>query len=113
MTPGEICLGKFPLGGTPGVKPRPVLVLAGPLGPVPEFVAAYISSVIPSLLLPSDILLDPSSPDHASTNLKQLSVLRLHKIATVHNRDLLRRLGVVSPSVFAQAQTALRTVLNV
>jgi mRNA-degrading endonuclease toxin of MazEF toxin-antitoxin module len=112
MTPGDICIGKFPPGGTPGARPRPVLLLTGPLGTVPEFVVAYISSVIPTQLLPGDILLDPARSDHASMNLRQLSVLRMHKISTVHSRDLLRYLGVMPPSMFAQAQSHLRSVLN-
>lgn len=112
MNPSELYLGKFPLGGTAGVKLRPVLLLSGPLGPVPEFVAAYVSSVISDQLLPTDILLDPTTAERASTNLKQVSVVRLHKIATLHRRDLVRRLRAVSPTAFSAVNSALRTVLN-
>ena len=66
------------------MKLRPVLLLTGPMGPVPEVLAAYISSVIPSQLLPSDMLLDPSLPQFRSTHLKTTSALRLHKLATIH-----------------------------
>src|SRR6266478_3551608 len=75
MIPGDFYLATFPFAGKVGAKMRPVLALTGPLGPVPEFLVAYISSVIPASLLPSDIMLDPANPDHASTGLKNISLL--------------------------------------
>ena len=80
------------------MKLRPVLLLTGAVGPVPEVLVAYISSVIPSRLLPSDLLLDPTRPEFRSTNLKTLSALRLHKLATIHSSSLARYLGVVDGS---------------
>ena len=90
MRPGEIYLAKFPFGDAPGMKLRPVLALTGPLGPVPEILVAYISSVIPAQLLPSDLILDPTVPEFRLTNLKTLSALRLHKLATIHCSSLVR-----------------------
>jgi len=63
MRPGEIYLAQFPFGDAPGMKLRPVLLLTGLVGPVPEVLVAYISSVIPSQSIPSDLLLDPSQPE--------------------------------------------------
>ena len=93
MYPGEICLASFPFGDAAGMKLRPVLVLAGPLGPIPEVLVAYISSVCPAALMPSDLVLDPARPEFRSTNLKTVSVLRLHKLATVHGSMIVRHLG--------------------
>jgi hypothetical protein len=45
MRPGEIYLAQFPFGDVPGMKLRPVLLLTGPLGSVPEVLVAYISSL--------------------------------------------------------------------
>jgi hypothetical protein len=53
VSPEEIYLAHFPFGGTPGMKLRPVLMLTAPIGSVPEVLVAYISSVIPSIILPS------------------------------------------------------------
>ena len=66
MQPGEIYLARFPFGDVPGMKLRPVLLLTGILGSVPEVLVAYISSVLPAQPLPSDLILDPAQP----TNLK-------------------------------------------
>ena len=76
MAPGEIYLANFPFGGLPGVKLRPVLLLAGPIGTIPEILSAYISSVLLAVLLASDIVLDPKQSEHAGTRLKTTSVAR-------------------------------------
>jgi len=70
MRPGEIHLAQFPFGDVPGMKLRPVLLLTGPLGSAPEILVAYVSSVIPTQLLVSDLLLDPSKPEFRATHLK-------------------------------------------
>lgn len=112
MNRDEICLASFPFGGSAGRKLRPVLLLTGPVGSVPEVLVAYISSVIPPTLLPSDIVLEPAEADHASTNLKTRSVLRLHKLATIHARDILRRLGILSPGTASEVGAKLRKLLE-
>jgi hypothetical protein len=65
VNPDEIYLANFPFGGSAGMKLRPVLLLTNPVGSVPEVLVAYISSVVPPALLPSDILLDPEKAEHA------------------------------------------------
>ena len=80
MRPGDIFLAQFPFGDVPGMKLRPVLLLTGPIGSIPEVVVAYISSVIPAQALPSDLLMDPSKPEFRPTRLKTISTLRLHKL---------------------------------
>jgi hypothetical protein len=97
MNPGEIHLAFFPFGGRVGTKARPVLMLTGPLGSIPEVLVAYITSVNPVAELPSDVVLDPTKPEYASTNLKKTSLLRLRKLATIHKSDLIRQLGQLSP----------------
>jgi len=69
-------LSSFPFGDAAGMKLRPVLVLTGPVGPIPEVLVAYISSVLPATLMPSDLVLDPATSEFRSTNLKTASVLR-------------------------------------
>jgi mRNA interferase MazF len=112
MNPGEIYLASFPFGGTVGAKVRPVLLLTGPVGPVPEVLVGYITSVVPTSLLPTDILLDPSQPSCKGTNLKTASILRLHKLATIHHSDLVRLLGGLSPIVWQEVEVKLRLLLK-
>jgi mRNA interferase MazF len=108
----EIYLASFPFGDTPGMKLRPVLTLTATVGSIPEVLVAYIFSVVPNSLLPSDILLDPASTEHSSTNLKAKSVLRLHKLATVHQRAIVRRLGRLSPAAVAEVNLRLRDLVQ-
>ena len=112
MARGEIWLTIFPMGGRGGAKMRPAVLLTDAVGPVPEILTAYLSSVIPSALLPSDLVLDPSKSEHSSTNLKSRSVLRLHKLATVHRRDAVRKVGELSAVLMAEVEARLRALLK-
>src|SRR5262245_39521489 len=95
MRAGEIYLARFPFGDAPRRKLRPVLLLTGTVGSIPEVLVAYISSVIPTQPLSSDLLMDPATAEFQSTQLKRLSVLRLHKLATLHASSLARQLGAL------------------
>lgn len=112
MRAGEIYLARFPFGDVPGMKLRPVLLLTGSVGSVPETLVAYISSVVPPQLLPSDILLDPSKPAFTSTHLKVVSVLRLHKLATIHSSSLVRHLGELDSTQRVAVGSKLKTLLG-
>jgi mRNA interferase MazF len=112
MRRGEIFLASFPFGDVPGMKLRPVPLLTAPVGPSAEVLVAYISSVVPPTLLPSDIVLNPSEPEAQTTNLKTTSVLRLHKLATVHTTSVRRYLGKIPPQTEEEVSTRLRTLLN-
>lgn len=94
------------------MKLRPVLLLTGPLGPVLEVLVAYISSVIPSQLLPSDMLLDPALPQFRSTHLKTTSGLRLHKVATIHCTSLVRYLGHLETDAWRMVSQKLASLLG-
>ena len=112
MRPGEIYLANFPFGDAPGMKLRPVLLLTGAVGSIPEILVAYISSVLPAQTLPSDLLIDPTRTQFKSTNLKTISTLRLHKLATIHCSSLARYLGSLDASSFTVAVNKLRQLLN-
>ena len=112
MQPGEIYLARFPFGDVPGMKLRPVLLLTGAVGLVPEVLVSYISSVMPGQLLPSDLVMDPGKPQFRSTNLKVLSTLRLHKLATIHLSSLVRYLGVVDAPTVDLAAKKLTALLR-
>jgi mRNA interferase MazF len=113
MQPGEFYLADFPFGDAPGMKLRPVVLLAGPIGPSAEVLVAYVSSVIPSTPLSTDILIDPVNPIHAGTGLKSRSVIRLHKLATIHSSRVRRFLGEASPELRAEINLFLKAFLQI
>jgi len=112
MRPGEIFLAHFPFGDVPGMKLRPVLLLTGSVGSIPEVLVAYISSVIPTNTLPSDLFVDPSMPEFRSTHLKVPSTLRLHKLATIHGSSLARYLGAIDSATLAVVGNKLKQLLT-
>jgi len=112
MQRSEIHLASFPFGDVPGMKLRPVLLLTGPIGLTTEVLVAYISSVMPSTLLPSDVVLDPTIPKDRATHLKTTSVLRLHKLATIHTISVRRYLGKISAKTESEVCTKLRVLLS-
>jgi|SRR5271170_3726405 len=112
MRPGEIFLAQFPFGDVPGMKLRPVLLLTGPVGSIPEVLVAYISSVIPNQPLASDVLIDPAKPEFRLTRLKAISALRLHKLATIHSSGLARYLGTLDFSTQRTVADKLRDFLR-
>ena len=112
MRPGEIYLAKFPFGDAQGMKVSPVLLLTDAVGTVPGILVAYISSVIPTRLLPTDLLMDSSTPEFRSTNLKTSSALRLHKLATIHCSSLARYLGIVDNSTWIAVASKLKDFLR-
>ena len=112
MRPGEIFLAQFPFGDIPGMKIRPVLLLTGAVGLIPEVLVAYISSVVPAQLLTSDLLVDPAKSEFRSTHLKTVSVLRLHKLATIHCSSLVRHLGATDAAISAVVASKLKELLT-
>jgi mRNA-degrading endonuclease toxin of MazEF toxin-antitoxin module len=112
MQADEIYLASFPFGDVPGMKLRPVLLLTGALGNVPEVLVAYISSVVPATLLATDILIDPALAQNAVTKLKGKSVVRLHKLATIHASSVARCLGAIPPALRLEVDQKLRTMLG-
>ncbi len=94
------------------MKLRPVWLLTGPIGSIPEVLVAYISSVIPTQPLSSDLILSPGEPEFRSTQLKTISALRLHKLATIHSSSLARYLGVVDASTQRTVANKLKALLN-
>jgi PemK-like, MazF-like toxin of type II toxin-antitoxin system len=112
MRPGEIHLARFPFGDAPGMKLRPVLLLTGTIGSVPEVLVAYVSSVVPTHPLASDLVIDPQTSEFQSTHLKVVSALRLHKLATIHTSSVMRHLGSLDSAQYGIVRDKLRNLLG-
>ena len=57
-------------------------------------------------------MIDPAQALFAPTRLKTTSVLRLHKLATLHSRSLARFLGRMPPAPLGDVRAKLRALLN-
>ena len=69
----------FPFDDLSGQKVRPAVCLTNAVGTHRHVVIAFITSTVPTMLEPTDILLPPGTPDFAATGLRVRSTLRLHR----------------------------------
>jgi mRNA interferase MazF len=98
MTKGKVVLVPFPFDDLSTVKLRPAVCLTEPIGPHRHVILAFISSRIPTnllfssvflmkskkrkvWLLETDLVLDSSQTDFATTGLRVSSILRLHRLS--------------------------------
>jgi len=109
----DVVLVPFPFDDLSGTKVRPAVCLTGSIGGHRHVVIAFISSVIPPHLEPTDLLLDPALDDFATTGLKVRSVLRLHRMVTVSTSIIQRRLGVLSLNFQRQVQQRLQRLFAI
>ncbi len=75
-------------------------------------VLAFITSVVPAQLEPTDLLVDPTIADFAGTGLRVRSVLRLHRLVTVPAKVIQRQLGVLTPNLQTEVQQRLRALFG-
>ncbi|HEX8295710.1 MAG TPA: type II toxin-antitoxin system PemK/MazF family toxin [Chthoniobacteraceae bacterium] len=106
----KVVLVPFPFDELAGNKVRPAVCLTDAVGPYHHVVLAFITSVVPAQLEPTDLLLDPGSRPIGATGLRVRSVLRLHRLITVPSSVILRQLGC-SPDLQADVQLRLVSFL--
>jgi mRNA interferase MazF len=103
----------FPFLEKPEEKKRPVLILTQPIGSYQTVVCGFISSKIPTKLLPSDVLIEDKNLDFKQSGLLFSSVIRLHKLASLQiNTNLTGIIGSLPPSVELEIKTKLRQLFN-
>ena len=112
MTKGKVVLVPFPFDDLSAAKVRPAVCLTDPVGPHRHVILAFITSRIPADLMETDIVLDASQPDFATTGLRVSSTLRLHRLMTASTSLILRELGELSPDVQAQVADKLRKLFG-
>jgi mRNA interferase MazF len=104
----KVVLVPFPFDELSGNKVRPAVCLTEAIGDHRHVVLAFITSVVPARLEPTDVLLDPGSADFGRTGLRVRSALRLHRMVTVSTAIIVRELGELTPELQAQVQQRLR-----
>jgi mRNA interferase MazF len=75
MTKGKVFLVPFPFDDLSAAKVRPAVCLTDPVGPHRHVILAFITSRIRADLVETDIVLDTSQPDFATTGLRLSSTL--------------------------------------
>lgn len=108
----KIVLAPFPFDDLSADKVRPALRLSRVIGVHPQVVLAYITSKRPAQLLASDLVLDETDSDFASTGLKTTSTLRLHLLYTIDNGMIARELSQLLDRLVPEVESRLRALFD-
>jgi mRNA interferase MazF len=112
MTKGKVVLVPFPFDDLSTLKVRPALCLTEPIDPNRHIIVAFVTSRIDPELSATDILLDPTQPDFATTGLKVASTLKLYGVITVTTTLVRRELGLLSSAQQVLVDDGLRRLLR-
>lgn len=101
---GKIVVIPFPFTDLSSIKRRPALILHETKYDV---VVAYISSVMPPVTSPEDVLIPQNRSSFTSTGLINDSVIMLDKLATLEKSLIIRTLGEVDDDLKAEINPKL------
>ena len=101
---GKIIVVPFPFTDLSSIKRRPALVIHETKY---DIVVAYISSNMPSIPSPEDVLITRSSSSFALSGLISDSVIMLDKLATVEKALVISILGEVDDDLKAEINPKL------
>ena len=101
---GKIVVVPFPFTDLSSIKRRPALVLHETKYDV---VVAYISSAMPTVPSPEDVLVPQSRSSFIHTGLLSNSVIQLDKLATIEKSLIIRTLGEVDNDLKAEINPKL------
>ncbi|MFH0765746.1 MAG: type II toxin-antitoxin system PemK/MazF family toxin [Calditrichota bacterium] len=109
---GRIVSLSFPFDDLHSVKTRPALCLTEVLGIRRQVVVAFITSQSDDPPMTTDIVLDPASAEFKQTGLKVLSILRLHRLATVSDSIFRRNIGAIPETSYPEIRAKLRNLFK-
>lgn len=112
MRRGTVVLTPFPFTDLSGAKVRPAVVVSPSDRPGDDVIVAFISSVKPQTLQPTDLSVETSHPDFFLTGLHVASIVKGDKLATVQRRIILGELGALSPALLVELNGRLRVALG-
>ncbi len=100
MTEGSIVLVPFPFDDFSSLKVRPALCLTSAIGHYNHVIITFITSKIPEDLERSDYIIRKGSQEWQGSGLLVDSAIRLHRVVTIPESLIKRRLGKLTSSVF-------------
>lgn len=108
----KIVLVPFPFDDLSSQKVRPALCLTDAIPPYSHVVLAFITSQVSATPAKTDLVIEASDADFASTGLKVSSTIRLHRLMTVTKSIIRRQLGKLSASHQAEINDLLRNLFD-
>lgn len=93
MKKGTVVLTPFPFTDLTTTKRRPAVIVSKVIPQKNDVVVAFISSVIPSRLSETDLLVDQNEPDFRNSGLLKTSVIKVDKLLTIEKHILTGEIG--------------------
>ncbi|HET6883910.1 MAG TPA: type II toxin-antitoxin system PemK/MazF family toxin [Pirellulales bacterium] len=112
---GDVVLVDYPFADATGSKVRPALVVQS------DYNNARIANTVVVMITrrkhmaasePTQVLLDPLSPDGQSTGLLTLSAIACENLFTVNQRRIIRTPGKLSDALMLKVDDSLKTALD-
>jgi len=114
MKRGDVVIVEFPYVEGGRGKNRPALVVQNDRDNrrLTNTIVAMISGNVRHANEPTQVLIDPESPDGKLSGLHGPSVVKCSNLYTVRQQDILRTIGRLSSTHLTRAEQALKNVLN-
>ena len=112
MKRGTIVLVKFPVTDLSSSKRRPAVVISAKNSKENDFVVAFITSVITSDLLETDLLYTTPFNDFGKPGLHTTSVIKLNKLATINTSVCSGEIGYFGKETMSKINLKLKIALD-
>jgi len=109
----SIVLVPFPFDDFSSSKVRPALCLTQGIGEYKHVIIAFISSQIPVKQEMSDLIIIKHSDEWKSTGLAVDSVIRLHKLVSIPQSIIKRKLGYINLQTQNQVEHRIRQLFDI
>ncbi|MFO0900002.1 MAG: type II toxin-antitoxin system PemK/MazF family toxin [Pirellulales bacterium] len=112
---GDVVLVSFPFSSLAGAKLRPAIVVQTDMNNarLASTILAGVSSRMGPSLQPTQVPIDPSTPDGALTGLLRPSLIKSENLATVETALIQRKIGRLSPQLVSALNEALKVSLGI
>ncbi len=112
---GSVVLVRYPFTDLSGSKLRPAIIVTPDdlLAILDDVLCAFVTTIIPDKILPTDLILRNNDPDFAVMGLQQTSMIRTHKLTLLHRSLVQRHLGSMSNVLLEQLDHCLKKAVGV
>ncbi|MCF6352565.1 MAG: type II toxin-antitoxin system PemK/MazF family toxin [Cyclobacteriaceae bacterium] len=112
MLKNSIVIVPFPFDDFSSIKVRPALCLTSSIGVHKHIIIAFISSKIPSRLGKYELKLDSNLSGWAEMGLHIESVIKIHKMVTIPQSLIKRKLGKIGKEVQQEVRAKIDLLFN-
>lgn len=113
---GNVVILDFPQAPGQPSKRRPAIVIQSDVNNARltnSIFAMVTSNVRLARSQPTQILIDPSTPDGRSTGIVRLSAIKCENVYTLPQASIIRTIGRLTPTLLTQLDLALKASLGI